>query len=654
MPKQALNYPFSAVVGQKPLKLALTLAAINPLLGGVLVSGPRGSAKSTLSKSLADVLSTSACPTRPFVHLPLGTTEEMLVGSLDIERALQDQQAQFKPGVLAKADGGVLYVDEVNLLPDNLVDQLLDVAASGINTIERDGISHSHTARFILLGTMNPEEGELRSQLVDRFGLAVTLDKQFSINERLEVVRRREQFDQDPQQFCQHYSAAQQQLQQSIKAARQSLTELECSDDIRRLIAERCFASEVDGLRADIVWLQAAKAHAAWQQQTQVRQEDVLSVEELVLGHRRLSSEPLPPPSGSGNSDNEDGEDTNHGSVAEQGSQTPTNEAQSKGSNSSARSYRRPPASRRPQEDGKVDNQLDESPIPADEPESDLNNHSHRENNRADGHSSDNDSDGGDNSESLGNDWGSMPMQPVEQQSVGCLPSTSSISWSKLRQPLRRVQGNRISRHRTTGSVENHAFGCLQKTSKRVNWFASLVASMGRFPLSELVFRSQRQQYTPVHMVMLDTSASVLRDQALACARGLLDDLSHQAYLKRHRLLIMGFGNQQTTTLLPLQRAPKSLAKQMPILVAGGGTPLQAVVDSLAQQQQQLLRRQPGIQFYNYMITDGRIRRIPNGLGEKLAGQTVVIDIEAGPIKRGRSRQLADAFGGRYVAMPTA
>ena len=173
------HFPLSAVVGAEALKLALCLTAIDPKIGGVLIEGPRGMAKSTLARGLADLLASGQ-----FVTLPLGATEERLVGTLDLDAALGQGRAQFSPGVLAKADGGVLYVDEVNLLPDHLVDLLLDVAASGTNLIERDGISHRHSAKFVLIGTMNPEEGELRPQLLDRFGLNVALSGQPAPQER--------------------------------------------------------------------------------------------------------------------------------------------------------------------------------------------------------------------------------------------------------------------------------------------------------------------------------------------------------------------------------------------------------------------------------------------------------------------------------------
>lgn len=281
------HFPLSAVVGADDLKLALCLTAIDPKIGGVLIEGPRGMAKSTLARGLADLLASGQ-----FVTLPLGATEERLVGTLDLDAALGEGRAQFSPGVLAKADGGVLYVDEVNLLPDHLVDLLLDVAASGTNLIERDGISHRHSAKFVLIGTMNPEEGELRPQLLDRFGLNVALGGQTPPSERGQIIRRRLDFDSDPQGFCEQWAPQQVALRERCQGARELLGQIALDDGALAQITERCFAAGVDGLRADLVWLRAARAHAAWRGATAITGQDIDAVAEFALRHRRRDTPP--------------------------------------------------------------------------------------------------------------------------------------------------------------------------------------------------------------------------------------------------------------------------------------------------------------------------------------------------------------------------
>lgn len=288
---EPVHFPLAAVVGAHELKLALCLTAIDPKIGGVLIEGPRGMAKSTLARGLADLLGEG-----PFVTLPLGATEERLVGTLDLDAALGQGRAQFSPGVLAKADGGVLYVDEVNLLPDHLVDLLLDVAASGTNRVERDGISHRHSARFVLIGTMNPEEGELRPQLLDRFGLNVALQGQPLPEARGQIIRRRLDFDSDPVAFCAQWADAQAQLRQRCQQARERLEQIALDDQALAQITQRCFEAGVDGLRADLVWLRAARAHAAWRAADGIEAEDIEAVAEFALRHRRHPAPAQQPP----------------------------------------------------------------------------------------------------------------------------------------------------------------------------------------------------------------------------------------------------------------------------------------------------------------------------------------------------------------------
>ncbi|HZZ01545.1 ATP-binding protein [Paraburkholderia sp.] len=283
---QRPTFPFAALIGQTPLQQALLLAAIDPGLGGVLVSGPRGTAKSTAARALAELL-----PEGQLVNLPLGASEDRLIGTLDIETVLRDGSVRFSPGLLAKAHRGVLYVDEVNLLPDALVDALLDAAASGVNTVERDGVSHSHDASFVLIGTMNPEEGELRPQLIDRFGLMVELQNCFEPQVRQQIVKARLAFDLEPHGFRAGFTRQQKTYVERIRAAREALPQLDFDDAVHAHVSALCIEAAVDGLRADLVMLRAARALAALEQAAAVTTEHVERVAEAVLIHRRHDRE---------------------------------------------------------------------------------------------------------------------------------------------------------------------------------------------------------------------------------------------------------------------------------------------------------------------------------------------------------------------------
>ncbi|BCZ25442.1 magnesium chelatase subunit D family protein [Mycobacterium senriense] len=280
-------YPFSAIVGHDQLRLALLLCAVRPEIGGALIRGEKGTAKSTAVRGLAALLSEATGSDAGLVEMPLGATEDRVIGSLDLQRVLRDGEHAFSPGLLARAHGGVLYVDEVNLLHDHLVDVLLDAAAMGRVHIERDGISHSHEARFVLIGTMNPEEGELRPQLLDRFGLTVDVHASRDVDVRVQVIRQRMAYEADPDGFAERYADADAELARRIATARALIGDVVLPDNELRRIAALCAAFDVDGMRADLVVARTAVAHAAWRGAHTVEEEDIRVAAELALPHRR-------------------------------------------------------------------------------------------------------------------------------------------------------------------------------------------------------------------------------------------------------------------------------------------------------------------------------------------------------------------------------
>ncbi len=298
----AVPFPFSAIVGQDEIKLALLVAAVDPTIGGVLIFGDRGTGKSTAVRALAALLpkmqvevgagrKAKTVPV-PVIDLPLGATEDRVVGALDLERALTQGVKAFEPGLLARAHRGFLYIDEVNLLEDHLVDLLLDVAASGENVVEREGISVRHPASFVLVGTGNPEEGELRPQLLDRFGLSVEVKTPDDLKTRIEVVRRRDDFERDPEAFVAAWKKEDQKLRRRIVAARERLARVKVTDDALERAAKLCVGLGTDGLRGELTLVRAARAYAALQGDGSVGDAHLRHVAAPALRHR-LRRNPL-------------------------------------------------------------------------------------------------------------------------------------------------------------------------------------------------------------------------------------------------------------------------------------------------------------------------------------------------------------------------
>lgn len=313
-------YPFTAIVGQESMKLALILNVINPSLGGVLIKGEKGTAKSTAVRAIAELLPPMECVKgckfhcnphinsimcdectasllendrlnietvkMKVIELPVNATEDRVVGTLDIEHAIKFGEKKFEPGILAEANRNILYVDEINLLDDHVVDVLLDAAAMGINTVEREGVSYSHPAKFVLVGTMNPEEGDIRPQLLDRFGLSVTVAGEHDPEKRVEVIKRRLSYEENSSAFVQEYADEQNQLANKIIDARKNIHQVEISNELLALVAKLSVELDVDGHRADITVIKTAITIAAFNGKNQVEMDDIKQAAKLVLPHR--------------------------------------------------------------------------------------------------------------------------------------------------------------------------------------------------------------------------------------------------------------------------------------------------------------------------------------------------------------------------------
>ncbi len=325
--KSWVRYPFTALVGLEELKTALLVTIVNPKIGGLLIRGPKGSGKSTAIRSVEDILPEvetfqgcrfncgpgdinlcHECAEKRrrgeakvisrkmrIVTLPLGATEDRVIGSIDVEKAIRKGREAFKPGILAEANNNILYVDEINLLPDYIVDDLLDVAASGINIVEREGVSFEHPSQFVLLGTMNPEEGELRPQLLDRLSLSVTLNEKYNVKERREIIKRNHEFKVNPVFFYEKYRDEQRKVRLKVKRARELLPKVRVSEDLIEVIAETCYQLNVDGIRPDLVIFETSCALAALDGRSEVNIGDVEEAAKLALGHRTRNQGLLEP-----------------------------------------------------------------------------------------------------------------------------------------------------------------------------------------------------------------------------------------------------------------------------------------------------------------------------------------------------------------------
>ncbi len=614
------HYPFCAVVGQSALKQALILSAIDSKLGGVLISGPRGMGKTTLARGLGDLLSnhslTPLIP--PFVTLPLGATEEKLVGSLDIERVLANGEVAFSPGLLARAHNGILYVDEVNLLPDHLVDLLLDVAASGVNHVERDGISQEHAAKFVLIGTMNPDEGELRPQLLDRFGLFVNISEHLNPQERVKAVKQRLAFDDNPALFIESVSRQQQQLHDELICAQALLTTVVIEDSEQLKIAEICAASGAEGLRADITLQRAAKAQAAWQGETRVNIQHINAVEEFVLAHRRNAA-PQPPQSPS---DPQPPQSRSDQSTSPDDSQPSSPQGKSAYSDRGSRFQQ-------PRTRNETNNQSEHN--------------TQKEHNENEGN------------------WGAMTQEAAETLGRRIIDKAEFTGKKSILNNAFSIGQKGLGKSKATAQAAGQR-SQIEK-AQRVSWVPTLVDAdnirqlrtkdnANTPALKTLHYLKPQQKPGQLSLILIDSSASTGSHQSLGKAKGVVTALSHQCYLDRHELAIIEFGNNKVSTRLHPQRAPKVIEPVLESIKLGGGTPLRKALIQAREMLQKSRSRYPNKELVLYLLTDGRTNDDLSGLSSiytTIDATIVVIDTEQQAIRLGRCQNIATQLHAQYL-----
>ncbi|MFE4967512.1 putative cobaltochelatase [Streptomyces sp. NPDC056660] len=640
-------FPFTAVVGQDDLRLALLLNAVSPAVGGVLVRGEKGTAKSTAVRALSVLLPTvdvvagcrfscdpaapdPACPDGPhnppgafesrparMVELPVGASEDRLVGALDIERALAEGVKAFEPGLLADAHRGILYVDEVNLLHDHLVDLLLDAAAMGASYVEREGVSVRHAAKFLLVGTMNPEEGELRPQLLDRFGLTVEVAASREPDQRVEVVRRRLAYDDDPAGFATRWAGEEAAVRQRIVAARALLPSVRLGDGALRQIAATCAAFEVDGMRADIVMARTATALAAWAGRTEVLAEDVRQAALLALPHRR----------------------------------------------------RRNPFDAPGLDEDKLDQTLEE-----------FSGESEDDDPGPDGPGGGGGQPAPDDGDPQGGDTGARPEAGEDgepQASGGSGEQAPTRSAEPFRTKMLTVPGigtgaagrrsrARTEHGRTTGARRPR--GALTKLhlAATVQAAAPHQRARGRSGPGLVVRRDDLRQATRegregnLVLFLVDASGSMAARQRMSAVKGAVLSLLLDAYQRRDKVGLVTFRGAAADVALPPTSSVDAAAARLEALPTGGRTPLAAGLLKAHDVLRVERLRDPARRALVVVVTDGRATGGPEPVA--LAGRaarlfaadgiaSVVVDCESGPVRLGLAGQLAGELGGTAVTL---
>ncbi|WP_182908532.1 putative cobaltochelatase [Microbispora sp. H13382] len=623
------SYPFSAVVGHDDLKLALLLNAVSPAIGGVLVRGEKGTAKSTVVRSLAALLPEvtvvagcrfscdpaapdPSCPDGPhesglsgqprparLAELPVGASEDRVAGSLDLERALTEGVKAFEPGLLAAAHRGVLYVDEVNLLHDHLVDLLLDAAAMGVAHVEREGVSVRHAARFLLVGTMNPEEGELRPQLLDRFGLAVEVRASRDPDERAEVVRRRLAFDADPAGFAAAYAGGERDLARRIAAARDRLPGVALPDDALRGITAVCAAFDVEGMRADLVMARTAVALAAWEGRAEVTSDDVRAAARLALPHRRRR-DPFDDPG-------------------------------------------------RGLDEERLEQALSESASESDDgPDDDG-----PGGGGASGGGSGSGSDDGDGS---GGGAASQPVQPGAPYRTRLLaPAAVGRGGPAGRRGRTTGESGRTVGARTPGGrlrrLDLPATLAAAAPHQRERGRAGSGLVLRRDDLREAVREGRESNLV---LFCVDASGSMAARARMRAVKGAVLSLLLDAYQRRDKVGLVTFRGEDATVALPPTSSVELASGRLARLATGGRTPLAAGLRRAERVLAAERLRDPRRRALLVVVTDGRHTSGPDPVdaARRLAGvASVVVDCEHGPVRLGLAGRLAAALGGTALRL---
>jgi magnesium chelatase subunit D len=607
------DFPFSAIVGQDDLKLALVLTAIDPMIGGVLITGERGTAKSTAARGLAALLPrTAEGQPAPFVELPLGATEDRVIGSLDISKALRDGGTELRSGLLARANGGVLYVDEVNLLPDHIVDLLLDAAAGGRVTIERDGISAGEPARFVLIGTMNPEEGDLRPQFVDRFGLCVPVRGLPDHDTRIAAIRRRLAFDDDPASVVEAAQPAERALREGIAAARSRLTALIITDAHLSMVAALSAEHQLDGIRGDLAIVKAARALAAWQAAPEIGEDHIRRAAELAVTHRTRQSKSKSRMPGSKRFDS-----PRQNPTATEQNPAAVDRSAATANQSRGAAERNPLAA-------------NESPGAADGNPLDV------------------------NQSAAANREAASAAPPAERSPVRWV--TDLIDHDR---PGRRGSDS-LAAQRVVGVVpfENTGTLAIAETLVAAVRRGVRVGERGVALAATDLKQHERRGPGRSHVLFLvDASGSMASQRRLEVAKGAALGLLASSYQNRDEVALMVFRAEGTDLVLPFTRHIASIEQALAEVATGGRTPLaRALLDA----DRLLQTREPALLV---LLTDGRANLSAEGgdpweealaacasLRAACAG-VLVVDCEPGPILLGRARVLAQALGAECIAL---